>query len=226
MQAESSESKVVAAQNTKSMSPMRVEHNFNKPTKSSVNKVKQQPSLADKILAERKTLNERYDRRMTGPPSTNVRSVSTNVKVEARDRSMSQNRQIRKPLVTRNIRDVSADRVVDSKRNYSTLNINEVRDSIATHSALENYETKKKVAPEDEMQPNKVAALLLKKQESKKIRMVNSFNALNLGIFIELDRIKKPQRFALQAGKMICMLANAFREKPSSNPFDEWTKIR
>jgi hypothetical protein len=42
---------------------------------------------------------------------------------------------------------------------------------------------------------------------------------------VELSRIKKPQKFAFIAGKMLCMLVNALRDKPLRETFDQWTSI-
>ena len=75
-------------------------------------------------------------------------------------------------------------------------------------------------------QVDKVTKKFLKKPESKKNKMMNSFNTINIRIFAELERIKKPQKYALQAGKMLCLLVNAFRDKPVKESFDSWNIIQ
>lgn len=44
--------------------------------------------------------------------------------------------------------------------------------------------------------------------------MISSFNEINLNVFVEIARIKKPQKIAFLAGRMIVLLINTFREKP------------
>ena len=46
-----------------------------------------------------------------------------------------------------------------------------------------------------------------------------------MALFIELTRIKKPHRSAFQAGRMLCMLVNAFRDKPLVHQFLHWEAI-
>lgn len=46
--------------------------------------------------------------------------------------------------------------------------------------------------------------------------MNNSFKEINLQVFVEFGRIKKPQKVALVAGRMICYLVNSLRDKPAN----------
>lgn len=55
--------------------------------------------------------------------------------------------------------------------------------------------------------------------------MVNYFAMINIGIFVELERIKKPSSVVLSACQMFCMFANAFRDKPFLEDLGNWTKI-
>ena len=61
---------------------------------------------------------------------------------------------------------------------------------------------------------------------TRKQLMLNSFSQINLSVFIELERIKKPQKHAFLAGRMLCCLVNAFRERPIKDNFFEWTRIQ
>ncbi len=73
------------------------------------------------------------------------------------------------------------------------------------------------------------ANMLLKKgtQDVKKLKMFNSLESMNVGVFIELERIKKPSNLALQTTRMFCMLVNAFRDKPfSAEEIEGWPKIQ
>jgi hypothetical protein len=72
-----------------------------------------------------------------------------------------------------------------------------------------------------------MANMLLKKgtTDIKKQKLFNSFQAMNVGVFIELERIKKPSNLAIQTAKMFCMCVNAFREKPLEGEVDTWPKI-
>ena len=56
---------------------------------------------------------------------------------------------------------------------------------------------------------------------------MNSFQQMNVGVFIELERIKKPAPVALQTAKMFCLVVNSFREKPVDEcDIDSWPKIQ
>ena len=56
--------------------------------------------------------------------------------------------------------------------------------------------------------------------------MINSFATINVGVFIELERIKKPNNLAIQTSKMFCMFVNAFRDKPyEGDIIDSWPKV-
>jgi hypothetical protein len=55
--------------------------------------------------------------------------------------------------------------------------------------------------------------------------MINSFSQVNIGVFVELERIKKPSAIAYQTGKMFCMFANTFKGRPIEENIDSWPKI-
>lgn len=55
--------------------------------------------------------------------------------------------------------------------------------------------------------------------------MLKSFNDINLSVFVEIARIKKPQKHAFQAGRMLCLLVNSFRDRPETEDFDNWAKV-
>lgn len=56
--------------------------------------------------------------------------------------------------------------------------------------------------------------------------MFNSFQQMNVGVFIELERIKKPAPVAVATAKMFCMFVNSFRDKPLEEDIDSWPKIQ
>ena len=45
--------------------------------------------------------------------------------------------------------------------------------------------------------------------------MLMAFADINIGVFVEIARIKKPQKAAFQAGRMVALLVSAFRDKSS-----------
>jgi hypothetical protein len=57
--------------------------------------------------------------------------------------------------------------------------------------------------------------------------MIGSFSEINLNVFVEIARIKKPQKIAFQAGRMVVLLVNTFREKPALfDDFMAWQRIQ
>lgn len=60
----------------------------------------------------------------------------------------------------------------------------------------------------------------------KKQKMLNSFSSMNIGVFIELERIKKPSSIALQTARLTCLFLNAFRDKPQEEDLDSWPKLQ
>jgi hypothetical protein len=73
-----------------------------------------------------------------------------------------------------------------------------------------------------------MANMLLKKgaTDVKKQKMLNSFQQMNVGVFIELERIKKPSPIAVLTAKMFCMFVNAFRERPAEEEMESWPRIQ
>lgn len=52
----------------------------------------------------------------------------------------------------------------------------------------------------------KVTQQYMKKTETKKQKLVNSFTQINIAVFVELERIKKPSKYALHVGQAFCQL--------------------
>jgi hypothetical protein len=52
--------------------------------------------------------------------------------------------------------------------------------------------------------------------------MIASFKEINLGVFVEIARIKKPSKQALQTMRIFCQLVNALRERPLDEDFSSW----
>lgn len=48
---------------------------------------------------------------------------------------------------------------------------------------------------------------------------------MNVGVFIELERIKKPSPVIFETTRMFCLFANSFRDKPLEEDLSNWTKI-
>lgn len=73
-----------------------------------------------------------------------------------------------------------------------------------------------------------MANMLLKKgtTDTKKQKVLNSFQQMNVGVFIELERIKKPSPVAIQTAKMFCMCVNSFKDKPIDEEINTWPKIK
>lgn len=56
--------------------------------------------------------------------------------------------------------------------------------------------------------------------------MLESFDMINLGLFVEIERIKKPQKNAFDAGKMLCQLVCIFRDKAPKVDLSQWSNIQ
>ena len=78
----------------------------------------------------------------------------------------------------------------------------------------------------DNIHLSKVASQVYKKPQSKRAKLIKSFKEINLQVFVELGRIKKPSKHAFIAGKMICLIVNIMREKPILDEFDNWPAIQ
>lgn len=61
---------------------------------------------------------------------------------------------------------------------------------------------------------------------SKKKIMYNSFKEINLHMFVEIGRIKKPQKLAFITTRMICVLVNQMRDRPVNEDFLSWPSIQ
>ena len=46
-----------------------------------------------------------------------------------------------------------------------------------------------------------------------------------MNLFIEIERIKKPQKHALWTGRMLCLLVSILREKPINDNFNSWESV-
>lgn len=66
----------------------------------------------------------------------------------------------------------------------------------------------------------------MKDSNNIKQRLINSFKEINIHIFVEFGRIKKPQKIAFIIGRMLCLLANGMREKPLKDDFTQWSSIQ
>jgi hypothetical protein len=67
---------------------------------------------------------------------------------------------------------------------------------------------------------------VLKKAPCRKQRLNNAFKEISLFVFVELGRIKKPQKQAYIIGRMLCMLVNACKDKPISENFYQWSAVQ
>jgi lipoate synthase len=48
---------------------------------------------------------------------------------------------------------------------------------------------------------------------------------MNIGVFVELERIKKPSILMHQTCSMFCLFVNIFRDKPLDVDFSNWNKV-
>ena len=75
-------------------------------------------------------------------------------------------------------------------------------------------------------QAQRVAAQYLKKPQSNRQKLINAFAAININTFVDIERIKKPQKHALWTGRMLCLLISILRDKPVNDDFSSWDSVQ
>ena len=59
--------------------------------------------------------------------------------------------------------------------------------------------------------------------------MLQAFKEINLHMFVELGKLKKPSKVTFQTAKMICMLVNSMRDRSTRldvDELDQWSGIQ
>eukprot|EP00347_Sterkiella_histriomuscorum_P015927 403355156 len=159
-----------------------------------------------------KTMNKTYFSKISQAYNTN----------KSHNRSQSRNSQQRDKSQTQNMRGVAKTDLSQSKTflkrdtsqimNSQKINtINQVAQCSATEKSSQlNQQVKK----------TKIQQL------SKKQKLKASFKEVNLQMFVELARIKKPQKIAFLVGRMICLLVNQMRDRQINEDFMSWVSIQ
>jgi hypothetical protein len=120
---------------------------------------------------------------------------------------MSQSRFNQAPVSTTNLKSTSI--LMDSRKEKSmTRSPISTRDrSLKDHCLIPN--------PSEPPTSEDKQALFIKQLKSsldaKRQSLITSLNAMNIQVFIELERIKRPSISALQTGKLACQFFRLFR---------------
>jgi len=69
------------------------------------------------------------------------------------------------------------------------------------------------------------AISLFKRHDARSQKLSLLFDQLNVGIFIELERVKRPSTLLYSACLLFCKLVSAFRDKLQEPELDSWPSI-
>ncbi|CDW85880.1 UNKNOWN [Stylonychia lemnae] len=207
--------------------------NYCKPTQSSQNKF-----LPTSAAASNQILDQQKDTRAQNQQSYLNKLSNAYQSSKSQHRSKSNNNRDRS--TSNNARSVVGSTLSRLNNEQSAqkfnINLNQVKgeekeqdemqgDGIFTCKSNNTYQTQFQTQ-DNRSQATKVIQQAIRKQQSKKQKLNASFKEINLGVFVEIGRIKKPSKQAQQTLKMFCQLVNALRDRPLSEDFSNWQNVQ